>query len=288
MSKRKRWVVGLALVVLAVTAACSAGRSDSSSSGDSARPAAGAAAPTDANETSFAVENAGVAPSQAGRDVVSTATVRLRSDDIAQAKMRAATMVEAAGGLVFAEQGQYGEDPSVTMTLKVPPDRFRSVLAQLAEVGAVDQQDIATEDVTEQVIDLESRIASAETSVARVRGFLDRATNVLEISSLEAELLRRETDLERLRGQQRALDARVDLATIVLTVRPSPVGAVADPSDRPGFLDGLATGWAVLVGVGSALLVVLGALVPFLPVVAVAAVLIWWTRRRGRAAVSAS
>ncbi len=51
-------------------------------------------------------------------------------------------------------------------------------------------------------------------------GFLDEATNVTDVASLESELLRRETDLEKLRAQKRALDGRVDLATIVLTVQP--------------------------------------------------------------------
>jgi hypothetical protein len=290
------------VVAMVVGAGCGGGQNDSSSSdagpsgGGRALPGPTGGADGDApsevapreadNATSFAVQTAVVGPAQSGRDVVSTATATLHADDIVQAKARAAAIVEAAGGVVFAEQGQFGDDPSVTMTLKVPPDRFRATLQDLADVGIVDQLDIATEDVTEQVIDLDSRIASAETSVARVRGFLDRATNVVEISSLEAELLRRETDLERLRGQKRSLDERIDFATIVLTVRPASVVVVAEPSDSPGFLDGLAAGWRALVAVGTVLLVVLGGLLPFVPVIAIAVAVVWWTRRRARAPVS--
>jgi hypothetical protein len=123
-----------------------------------------------------------------------------------------------------------------------------------------------------------------------VRGFLDRATNVIEISSFESELLRRETDLEQLRAQKRALDGRIDLATIVLTVQPPVVVAAheVETSELPGFLDGLGAGWRAFVGALTVLLVVLGAVLPFLPVVAVAIGAVWWLRRRQPATGDAS
>jgi hypothetical protein len=239
------------------------------------------AAPTDA--PSFAVDLPEQLPGPPGRAVVSTATVVVRADDIAAAKEQAAATVEAAGGYVFGEQGQFGDHPSVTVTMKVPPERFRSVLASLGRIGVVERQDVETDDVTEQVIDLDSRIASAEASVERVRSFLDRATNVIEISSFEAELLRRETDLEKLRGQKRSLDNRIDLATIVLTVQPpvaAPVEPPPEPDDLPGFVDGLAAGWDVFVGAGTVFLAVTGALLPFAPLLLLVGLAVYWARRR--------
>jgi hypothetical protein len=299
-------VVGLCSLILAAAVACSSSsdRADESSAdvASAVAPAASgidrAAGAVDAGVTgsessgspSFAIEAAEAPPAALGREVVSTANVTLRADDIAAAKERAAAAVEAAGGYVYAEQGQFGDRPSATMTFKVPPDRFRSVLAGLGELGTVDSQDVSTDDVTEQVIDLDSRIASAEVSVARVRGFLDRATNVIEISSFESELLRRETDLEKLRAQKRALGGRIDLATIVLTVQPPVVAAEqhAETSELPGFVDGLAAGWRAFVGALTVLLVVLGAVLPFLPVVAIALGAVWWVRRRQPATRDAS
>lgn len=304
-------VIGLCSLLIAAAVACSSA-SDDRATGESSADVASAVAPeasvleqraaaADAStgasgasgasgSPSFAVEAAGAPPAALGREVVSTANVTLRADDIAAAKEQAAAAVEAAGGYVHAEQGQFGDRPSATITFKVPPDRFRSVLAGQGELGTVDSQDVSTDDVTEQVIDLDSRIASTEVSVARVRGFLDRATNVIEISSFESELLRRETDLEQLRAQKRALDGRIDLATIVLTVQP-PVAVAAqqaETSDLPGFVDGLAAGWRAFVGALTVLLVVLGAVLPFVPVVAVVIGVAWWVRRRQPATRDAS
>jgi len=307
--RSRRWVAaGLVVVAVGGGAACGSSGDDSESAdmapasqevgaavaadGNSLRRAeeSSALGPADAGagqqSPSLAIDATGLSPAEVGREVVSTATVTLRADDIAAAKEQAAAAIDAAGGYVFAEQGQFGDNPSVTLTLKVPPERFRSTLANLAQLGTVDRQDVTTDDVTEQVIDLDSRIASSEVSVARVRGFLDRATNVIEISGFEAELLRRETDLEKLRGQKRSLDARIDLATIVLTVQPPAAVApepAAEATELPGFLEGLAAGWRVFLGAATVALAVLGVLVPFAPVIALIVGLVWWMRRRGRA-----
>ena len=92
--------------------------------------------------------------------------------------------------------------------------------------------------------------------------------------------------LEKLRAQKRALDSRVDLATIVLSVSPSqtvPV-PVDTSSHLPGFLDGLAAGWRAFVSTLTVVLVALGALLPFAPVVGAVLAGAWWWRRRTRPA----
>jgi hypothetical protein len=77
---------------------------------------------------------------------------------------------------------------------------------------------VSADDVTERVVDLESRIATAEASVERLRGFLEGATDIDAIAELEAQLLERETTLETLRGSLRTIRGQVDLATIFLTL----------------------------------------------------------------------
>jgi hypothetical protein len=72
--------------------------------------------------------------------------------------------------------------------------------------------------VTERVVDLESRINTAEASVERLRGLLENATNINDIADLENQLLQRETNLETLRGQLRTVQDQVDLATITVTI----------------------------------------------------------------------
>ena len=166
------------------------------------------------------------------------------------------------------------------------PDSFAVLQERLAELGELRAQRVTTDDVTEQVVDLEARIATTRASVERIRALIGEAVNVMDIASLEGELLRRETELESLEGQLRTLSDRVDLATVVLTlVQAEPGSDPDDPvpawslgSSEPGFTSGLAAGWDAFVAIGGALLVVTGALVPFVPI-ALAALLVWWIVR---------
>ena len=50
---------------------------------------------------------------------------------------------------------------------------------------------VTADDVTERVVDLQSRINTAEASVERLRTFLENATNVQTIADLENQLLQR-------------------------------------------------------------------------------------------------
>ena len=108
------------------------------------------------------------------------------------------------------------------MTFKVLPADFATALERLAGVGELVDQTITADDVTERIVDLQSRINTAEASVLRLRDFLDDASDINIIAQLENQLLERETSLETLRGQLRTVQEQVDLATITLTLNQSP------------------------------------------------------------------
>ncbi len=216
-----------------------------------------------------------------GRSIVSTAMVTVESDNVVEARQRTVAIVESAGGAIYDEQTELGDQGRTTITLRVPPAQFQSVLTQLGQVGELTTQDISTEDVTAQVVDLDARIASAEVSVERLRGFLGQATSVTEIAELERELVSRETNLETLRGQKRTLDGRIDLATIVLTVAP-PVSAPSPDEARPlpGFLDGLTAGWDTLVSTLTVVGAMAGWVLPFVPLLVALGLAVRWYRGR--------
>ena len=68
----------------------------------------------------------------------------------------------------------------------------------------------------------------------------------------------------------------------------SPDGAAVAAATGPrGFSDGLAAGWDALLAVTRALGVTAGALLPFSPVLLIAAALVWRSRRRTPKAASA-
>lgn len=285
-----------AVAAIGLLAGCSSSdRASTASAPAAARP--DAAAPTTVAAGGAAAGGSGsaldVGPAETGRKVVSTATLKVGTEDVATAKGRAATVVKDAGGLVYAEQSQYDSTAQVTVTYKVPPDRFDEVLAALAGIGTLQSQDITTDDVTAKVVDLDARIQAAEASTARLRGLYDKAGSVTELTALEREVATREGELESLRGQARTLDKQVELATVklTLTARVATPGAQrqADTSP-PGFASGLAAGWAAFVGVIGWAATIAGALAPFILAAALVVLPLTWllARRRRRTAAAAA
>jgi hypothetical protein len=224
---------------------------------------------------------------QADRQVISTATLTVEVDDLDEAGDAAVDLADAAGGYVFGEQTDRGSAATSTLELKVPPAEFEATLDALGELGDLRTQNIQTDDVTEAVVDLESRITTAEASVDRLRALTDEAGSVPDLTALESELLARETTLEQLRGELRTLEDQVALATVTVTFSTEDGAPVVeeDDDDLPTFLGGLEAGWDVLVTIVAAGLAVLGFLVPFLvPALVVAAVVLLVVRRTQRRA----
>ena len=222
-------------------------------------------------------------PTPVDRKVIVTVTLDLLVDDVGASGVKVATMVEGVGGYVFSQQTNLGERPSSSIVLKVPPAKVASLLGTLGSVGKVTAQTQQAEDVTAQFVDLESRITAARASVGRVREFLDRTTTVGELAGLEAELTRRQTELEQLLGQQRVLASQTDLATVTVTLSPAPVAAAA--AGRPSVSRALHRGIDSVINVGGALAMVAAFALPWLPVLLVIGGVLVWRRRRNRIVV---
>jgi len=190
-----------------------------------------------------------VQPTDIGRDIIFTAELTVAVTDVARAGEEATNAIAALGGFVFGQQTTGGPNPRSVLTFKVIPQNFQAALSRLGSIGELRTQNVTADDVTERVVDLESRIATAEASVTRLRGFLDGATDIETIAQLEAQLLDRETTLETLRGTLRTIRGQVDLATIFLTLTEAQsqpqlsVSVTAYPGDDdagascPGSLD---------------------------------------------------
>lgn len=226
----------------------------------------------------------------AERSRILTATVTLKVADVGRAVAIASGAAVGAGGYVgsattTAASGP-GTGPTASLVLRVPNPRFDSVLSQVSApaVGKVTSSAQTESDVTGQVADLASRLATQEQSLARVRVLFAKATSVGQVIALESALTERESTLESLQAQQRALAGQVDDATISLTLLGPgvQVKVVHHPVQHAGFVSGLRGGWHALQHLGRGVAVVAGALLPFVPVVAILAGLGWWFTRRQR------
>lgn len=153
-----------------------------------------------------------------GRDIIFTAELTVAVNDVSAAGDEATRQIQSLGGFLFGQRTTGAPEPRSILTFKVQPEDFHTALDRLGAIGELRTQNVTADDVTERIVDLESRIQTAVASVERLRGLLAQATDIKAIVELESELLTRETELETLRGSLRTLQDQVALATIVLTL----------------------------------------------------------------------
>ncbi|OCC13374.1 DUF4349 domain-containing protein [Streptomyces sp. PTY087I2] len=226
------------------------------------------------------------APKPGVSHVIRTATLSVEVKSVPKAVAAARAAAEGAGGLVASENTERLDDTHETshLVLRVPQERFQEVLRELAGSGKLLSRTSNAKDVTDQVVDVESRISTQRASVARVRELMDKAERISDVVALEGELSSRQSDLESLLAQQASLKDRTSLATITLDL--TPPDAPDDDrkkDDDPGFLDALGGGWDAFVTMLRWIAVAFGAAFPFLLTGALAA-LVWRVLRKRRAA----
>ena len=159
-----------------------------------------------------------ISPISIGRQIIYTAEINIRVEDVPAATATANKAIAEVGGFLFGQNTVAGARPQTVLTYKVYPEDFDRAMAALEGVGEVEHQSIQTDDVTERIVDLQSRITTAELSVERVRALISNAAEIKGIVELEQQLLERETLLEQLKGRLRTLENQVSLATITVTL----------------------------------------------------------------------
>ncbi|MCF6734527.1 DUF4349 domain-containing protein, partial [Blastococcus sp. KM273129] len=234
-----------------------------------------------------ALPGSGEAP--ADRQVVATAHTSVSVADPADGAQQVSELVESAGGrvderTVQSTSGPDGVEGAVAdLVVRVPADALTGVLADLAELGDVEDVSVSRSDVTATVVDLDARISALQASVARLLALLADAATTEALLEAEQALSQRQQDLESLQSRRAALADQVELSTLRVHLQPF---GVAPPGGPNGFLDGLATGWRSLVAVAGGTVVVIGVVLPWLALTALvaAAVLVPLRRSRRRAA----
>ncbi|GLU48971.1 DUF4349 domain-containing protein [Nocardiopsis ansamitocini] len=289
-AQRRRLVLPFVPIVFALLLAGCGGAGEQSSSG--AADMGGAAAPheaapeaarTDA-DGSGAGTAAGADVNVSERAVIHSASLSVRVDDLDAAGAEAKKWVRSTGGYIAAEYASSPDAaaPTAEFTFKVPVDRYEEGLEELAGLGRQLDLDRQAQDVTEEVADVDSRVASAEASLERLLALLDDAETVEEVLKIEAQVSTRQADLESLLARQESLADLTSFSTVQLNLSlPSSAAPEAD-RDSPGFVGGLSVGWRGLLSTVDFLSVTVGLLLPFLVVIALFAVPALWVLRRTR------
>jgi hypothetical protein len=259
-----------------------------------AAPTAAAAAPAIGAPPSGAARSASGPSANAGTtaqlapasDIIYTAQLTVRAANVGSAAARATQITEGVGGYVSNEttsaDPNHPSEATATVQLKIPVASYPATLGQLAGgLGTQLSLQEQAQDVTQQVADVNSQVASDQAAIVQLRVLLAHAGSVNDLLNVQDQINNEESTLEAMQAQQRALSHETSYATVTLTILgPKAKPVVHRPKAPPSLAGGLGAGWHALRVTLSWTLAFLGAIAPFVAIAAIAGYAIYRARRR--------
>mgnify|MGYP002277365581 CR=1 FL=1 len=231
------------LVALVLLAGCNgaAGGADAGGGGDSAgltdasmveEQAADAAANGGDGGDGGGADD-GAAAAATGRSIIRTGTVELRVDDYERSRSNLTALVASQGGYVGESAQQVRGDDDATwtegrMVLRVPAENFSTTMTAIEREGTVRASRTSTQDVTEQVVDLEARLGNLRAERERLRTLYAEANDTEDVLAVERRLSEVQTEIERTEAELQNIQRRVAYSTITVELaeprpdRPAP------------------------------------------------------------------
>ena len=173
----------------------------------------------------------------AGRLIAYQVTMAVEIKEFETAKTKLRQIMDAEGG--YITNSDFVETPNrpkrANLVLRIPAVKLATILGQVRELGRVKEEHMNSEEVTEQVVDLEARLKNARSTEQRLIDVLNNRTGkVGDILQVEQEISRTRENIERMEAQRQNLMRRVEMATVTLTLaeefkaelQPAPVGTI--------------------------------------------------------------
>jgi TolA-binding protein len=233
--RRTRQVATLLVALMAVLAGCGgAAQSGASGGGD------GGAARSDAEfeeratsapqSTELAVESSGSSDDASStqsidsRALIRTGHITLEVTDFERTEANLTELVDARGGFVSdtqQRQQRVGDRTYLTGTvvLRVPNERFAETFEDVQAEGEVIEASTSTEDVTEQLVDIEARLSNLRAQRDRLRTLYDQANDTQAVLQVERRLSEVQTEIERIEARKQSLERQVALSTVTVDIR---------------------------------------------------------------------
>ncbi len=121
---------------------------------------------------------------------------------------------DLGGRIDSSSSSDYQNQPYASVSAAIPADRFDEVMSSLDSLGRVENASVYNQDVTQQVTDLDARIAVLEDSIDRLKALMEQATTVEELIAAENGLTQRQAELDSLNAQLEWLSGQVEMSNL--------------------------------------------------------------------------
>lgn len=149
------------------------------------------------------------------KKIVYRADLTIETTDLVGARDKVlAFMDEGKGILEFNEQNEQ----RFYLSIKIPAEGLTEFLDEIKAVGRVTYSSISSEDVTEQYIDAETRLATKRALLEKYRSYLPQAADLKEIMEVERQINTVTSELEQWESRMKRLEKEIAYSSVTVNL----------------------------------------------------------------------
>lgn len=156
-----------------------------------------------------------------GPMVIRTGELALTTTDFEQARSKLEFILKHHNGYLadLAVSGSAESARTLTATLRVPADQLDAAVAELRSLGRVDSESQKGEEVSQQYVDLQARLANARETEQTLLDILRHRTGKLsDVLQVEQEIASVREEIERMEAEKKNMEKQVAFSTVSMTV----------------------------------------------------------------------
>ena len=163
---------------------------------------------SEAQNTSLAIE----------QKIIKTGDIRFETNDLAETYNKITTAAQKYNAIV--QNDTEGKDYGSVfrrIIVRVPSKNFDLFLTEISKgVTYFDNKEIASQDVTEEYIDINARLKAKKVLESRYLELLEKAKKVTEMLEIEKQLSLIREEIESKEGQIRYMQSQISMSTITI------------------------------------------------------------------------
>jgi len=156
------------------------------------------------------------------RMIVRNGDISLVVEDVAETQDEIAGLATRLGGWVVNSNIYGDEEMRGWISIRIPSDKFDQALDELRAMAVrVTSESTSTQDITEEYVDLESRLRNAEATESQYLALLERAEKVEDILRIYESLSQIRYEIEQIKGRMQYLEQISAMSMISVNLEPA-------------------------------------------------------------------
>jgi hypothetical protein len=220
----------LSLIVLLIASSCNSNRNETSSDeivtlSAPPPPAGSSSDDTDSKDKKEVSEDKNTEPETIKpvvkeKKIIKDGTVTVTTNDITASKKNIDELLKKLNGYYETEDLQnYDQSISYDLKIRVPADNFEKLISSIENgKDELTGKSIQARDVTEEFVDITTRLTNKREYLKRYKELLSRASTVKDILEIEENIRVIEEEIESKEGRLKYLNDQVSFSTLNLTL----------------------------------------------------------------------